>query len=335
MGAGTRSPGSPSSRWTPTLPARSLSPDRIGEHLAGYPPSWAERTLGPVPDHPLDRLEWQRRAADIGAYRELYGYEHPADPIGAEPTGDSPDKRAAWQAAFIALGPVDGVDLRGRSDGSLLQLHATYETETAWAPRHVGRELRHIRVGADNAGLAAIRAQAEERVARQRGQHDLARRHGELARSWRAMETFYRQQEGELEQTMQVRQDWEQATEQSRRLALAADSELRRRHPERRLDPLRSAEPVVTQEEHDQLIVSPQELGHEQPAWIANLAAERRATLDVLAERRSFQASAENQVFGHARQTWPDAILQPPKPEIRPAPEVLERAAQAEAEADR
>lgn len=93
--------------------------DRIGAHLAEYPPSWAERSLGPVPDDPLDRLEWQHRAADVGAYRELYGYEHPADPIGAEPTGD---KRTAWQAAFMAFGPVDGVDLRGRSDGSLLQM---------------------------------------------------------------------------------------------------------------------------------------------------------------------------------------------------------------------
>jgi len=38
--------------------------DRIGEH----PAPWAGNTLGPVPEHPLNRLDWQQRAASIGAY---------------------------------------------------------------------------------------------------------------------------------------------------------------------------------------------------------------------------------------------------------------------------
>lgn len=37
-------------------------------------------------------------------------------------------------------------------------------------------------------------------------------------------------QETELDHTMAARRDWEQATEASRRLAVAADAELRRRH---------------------------------------------------------------------------------------------------------
>src|ERR1022692_3512157 len=37
--------------------------ERIGEHAAEYAPGWAVRALGPVPDDPLDRLEWQRRAS--------------------------------------------------------------------------------------------------------------------------------------------------------------------------------------------------------------------------------------------------------------------------------
>jgi hypothetical protein len=41
----------------------------------------------------------------LGAYRELYGYQHPTEPIGPEPAGDSPEKRAAWHAALAALGP--------------------------------------------------------------------------------------------------------------------------------------------------------------------------------------------------------------------------------------
>ena len=53
--------------------------ERIGEHAASHPPAWATAALGPVPAHPLDRLEWQQRAAAIGAWRELSGYSDPAD----------------------------------------------------------------------------------------------------------------------------------------------------------------------------------------------------------------------------------------------------------------
>ena len=44
---------------------------------------------------------------------------------------------------------------------------------------------------------------------------------------------------------MADRQEWEQATARSRHLAIAADAELRRRHPDRKIEPLRSAEPAA------------------------------------------------------------------------------------------
>ena len=231
--------------------------ERIGEHLSDAPPPWALRALGPVPDDPLDRLHWQRRASDIGAYRELYGYDHPEDPIGPEPAAGSPDTRAAWHAARAAIGPSDRTDLRALPDGALLDLRSAYEAETAWAPRHTGRELAWIRAAADDASLATIRARAEAAIATQRGQADQAQRHAALATSFTAMETFYCKQETELDQTMHARQDWDQATEPTRRLAIAADAEWRRRHPGQPLDPLRSAEPVVTPAEHDQLTQDP------------------------------------------------------------------------------
>ena len=141
--------------------------------------------LGPVPGRPLDRLDWQRRASSIGAYRELSGYDHPAEPIGPEPTAAAPDKRAAWYEALAALGPVDGPDVRGMPDGTLLHLRDTYPTETAWAPMWAGDELRQVRVGAQDAILAAARAGAEAAAAERSGRDEAAARHRILAASYR------------------------------------------------------------------------------------------------------------------------------------------------------
>src|SRR4029077_15929980 len=37
--------------------------DRIGEHAAEHAPPWVVTALGPVPEDPLDRLDWQGGAA--------------------------------------------------------------------------------------------------------------------------------------------------------------------------------------------------------------------------------------------------------------------------------
>jgi hypothetical protein len=89
-------------------------------------------------------LDWQRKASSIGACRELSGHDHPADPIGPEPIAAAPDTRAAWHEALAALGPVDGPDVRGMPDGTLLHLRDTYLIETAWAPQWTGDELRQV-----------------------------------------------------------------------------------------------------------------------------------------------------------------------------------------------
>jgi hypothetical protein len=80
--------------------------DRIGEHAAEHAPPWAVNAIGPVPHHPLDRLDWQRRASSIGAWRELSGYDHLTEPVGPEPVAAVPDLRAAWHEAFAALAGV-------------------------------------------------------------------------------------------------------------------------------------------------------------------------------------------------------------------------------------
>ena len=205
--------------------------DRIGEHAADHAPPWAVTALGPVPGHPLDRLDWQRRASSIGAYRELSGYDHPTEPIGPEPAAAAPDTRAAWHEAFAALAPVDGPDVRGMPDGTLLHLRDTYPIETAWAPKWVGHELRQVRAGAWHARLAGIRAAADAHAAQKHGHHDQAEQKHALAASYQALHDAYRQREEVFATVMADRTDWEHATRQQRHQAIAADAELRRRHP--------------------------------------------------------------------------------------------------------
>ena len=128
------------------------------QHAAEHQPAWAVKALGPVPTDPGERERWQERASAVGAYRELFGYDDERQPIGPEPVADHPDKRALWYEAWRALGPADGTDLRGRADGSLWLIRDQYQAETAWAPKHVGRELGYVRASAEDARLRVIRS---------------------------------------------------------------------------------------------------------------------------------------------------------------------------------
>jgi hypothetical protein len=307
--------------------------DHIGEHAAEHAIPWAVNTLGPVPTHPVNRLDWQRRASSIGAYRELSGYNHPADPIGPEPVTAAPDIRAAWHEALAALGPVDGPDVRGMPDGTLLHLRDTYPIDTGWAPQWTGDELRQVRAGAAEARLAAIRARAEADTARRQGQHAKATQLQVLAASYQAMHDAYKEREAVFAAVMADRAQWEQATRQQ--LAVAADAELRRRHPGQQHPPLRSATPEpATQEQRDELTLT---AGKEIPKpseWIRDLAVQRLEFKDRLAERRSLLIPAQDPDHEHLGQAFPawhhadrDAILQPPKPQIQPSPQILERVA--------
>jgi hypothetical protein len=117
----------------------------------------------------------------------------------------------------------------------LLHLRDTYPIETAWAPQYVGDELRQIRAAARDARLASLRAAAEAGAALKRG-HDAAR-HQNLAASYQALHDVYRQREEVFAAVMADRADWEAATRAQRHLAVAADAELRRRHPDQQFPP--------------------------------------------------------------------------------------------------
>ena len=228
---------------------------RLGEFTAEAPPAWAERALGPVPDDPDERQAWQDRASAVASYREMFAFGDPKEPIGPEPV-NSPEARQMWHAAFNALGPADGQDLRALSDGQLLMRRDSYERETAWAPRWVSDELGQVRIGADDAERDAVLSAARAEAAHKQEQHDLAQLHETAARSQRAMAERYRGFEEHFARTMEARQAWEETTRQARHDALAAHTEYMLRHPDNDLPPLKSAEPAqLTDEERAQVHV--------------------------------------------------------------------------------
>ena len=121
---------------------------RLGEHAAQTRPAWAVDALGDVPEDLTVRAVWESRAAQLSAYRELYGYDSKTDAIGPEPGKTSPEARADWHAAFAVLGRVEGIDLRGCTDDQLRLRRRMYERETSWAPPYVAEELRLARLQA-------------------------------------------------------------------------------------------------------------------------------------------------------------------------------------------
>ncbi len=310
---------------------------RLGEFTAQAPPSWAERALGPVPDDPDERQAWHARASAVATYREMFAYNDPQEPIGPEPV-NSPEARQMWHAAFAALGPADGPDLRALSDGQLLMRRDSYERETAWAPPWAGDQLRQVRLSADTAERDAVLSAARAEAARKQEELDQAQLHDTLARSQQAMAERYRGLEAQFAKTQEARQAWEETTRQQRHDALAAHSEYVRRNPDSDLPPLKSAEPrPPTEEEHAQLH-APAEV-YEPPAWIADMAERTRAANEEIADRRSIEVPDEDYEW-QGQRAWPDsmsltrdAILQPPPPQIPPAAEVAERAAEIDREA--
>jgi hypothetical protein len=224
-------------------------------------------------------------------------------------------------------------------DGRLWLVRDTYTAETCWVPQHVGKELRLVRLGAANAELDAIRADAEADAARKADDHERAGRHEFWATSYRAMRDRYQAQEQIFATTMAERAAWEHTTEHSRHLAIAADAELRRRHPDQRIERLRSAEPqAVSDTQREQLTLAPDEKIGEMAQWVSDLPAQRQAFRDKIEERQALKVPSEDPDFedlGHAFPTWNpperDAILQPPKPQIQPSAKIVELAREQEA----
>ena len=128
---------------------------------------------------------------------------------------------------------------------------------------------------------------------------------------------------------------------QSRHLAIAADAELRRRHPGQKIEPLRSAEPAPASDtEREQLDPAPDGKLTETAARIRDLAVQRQAFRAEIDERPRLMRPGQDPVWGDLGEALPawrasgrDAILQPPKPEIIPSARILQLAAEPDNEA--
>jgi hypothetical protein len=175
------------------------------------------------------------------------------------------------------------------------------------------------------------------------GDHDRAARHEHLAASYRALRDHYQQQEQTLAQAIANRQEWEHATAGPRSLAIAADAELRRRHPHQKIEPLRSGESAaVSDTGREQLSPGRDEKHTERVTRIRDLAAQRQASRAEMDEHLGLMVPGVDPVWGelgdaapNSRTSGPDAILQPPRPEIIPSARLLQLAAEHDSEPDR
>ena len=216
---------------------------RIGEHAAQERPLWATQALGQVPGEPEARTEWERKAGQLGAYREITGWDHPGEAIGPEPSRGNPEAWAEWHTAFAVMARVEGIDVRHLSDGQLLARRRAYEAETSWAPKHVAEELRAARRQEQFSRVEATRHSYEAAAAARHGKHEQAELHEHAARSWAALGQRAALVRQTLAEAHDTRCQWEAITEPTRRLARAADVELKRRGVLGPDDHLKSAEP--------------------------------------------------------------------------------------------
>ena len=323
--------------WAELAQAMTDRQRRLGEHAAEHTPPWA-RALGLVPEHPVDRAEWEHKAGLVAAYREMWGHAHPHEPIGPRPSRhEDPQQHAMWQAAAEALGRQPG-DMAEHTDGQLHAWRHAFAREMEWAPEYKGEELALVRGEIRRAQIDADRARRNAEAA----DTDEARQRLEaLAGIHATWERTVRDLAGRLGQAQAGYDAWETATASTRDRGVAADAELRRRHSGIRLEPLRGhtqpapeqaaappadgprqpgpAEPIpVTDAEIAAAAARLREHPAPDPAQAARWRAEQTARIDADRQARAEAAAracpvtdAEIAKYGGERQ----------EPEKHPAPE--------------
>lgn len=165
----------------------------LGTATAQTPPAWALTALGPVPEDPVARLDWEAKAGTVAAYRELDAWEHPEQAIRGPGMRTDTEKRALYAEAWDALGrPEGGRDGAGLTDGQLRARVAAWERKQAWAPPHADPALRHAELAADHARTeATLTAAADDHdrarvAAADAAHHEAVARHTETIAAARA-----------------------------------------------------------------------------------------------------------------------------------------------------
>ena len=315
--------------------------DRIGEHAAEHALPWAVNALGPVPEHPLDRLDWQKRAASIGAWRELSGYHHPAEPIGPEPAAAAPDLRAAWHEALAALGPRRraGRPRHARRAAAAPARHLPHRNRLgtpvrrrrappgprrrldtpAWPPSAPAPKPKPPPAAASTTTPLSSNSSA---TATRPCTRPTGTARPSSPPSWPTGPTGTPPPAPSATWPWPPTPNSAAATPNSTTRRCARPNPSPPPRPSATSSPCPSGQPIP-------------EIGQ----WIKDLAATHHTFADRLAERQSMTVPSEDPDYGDLGQAFPpwpgparDAILQPPKPEIRPSPRVLQRAADRDAD---
>jgi conjugative relaxase-like TrwC/TraI family protein len=196
----------------------------LGAEVAAHPPQWAREALGPVPDEPLARAEWEHKAGWAASYREWADHADEADPLGTPPPAGLAEKHAVWQTAHWALDLIDITpDEEKMTDGRLRNRVAAYERELNWAPRYVADELeaahQELRRNRTDATVWSAKAEAMSDPA-EREQLRAAAAEAERAASSLAVQVE------QLELADQARASWYAETAPTREYATRARATL-------------------------------------------------------------------------------------------------------------
>lgn len=149
--------------------------ERLGRRVAEDQPAWAVERLGPVPEDPLERADWERRAGRVERYREAHGYDHETSAIGQAPPQGAVEARADWERARRALGVDEKeADIARASDETLRQMVERAEREEEWAPPFVADDMQKAYAAARDFEDQALQMElrAQEQAEKEAAEHE-------------------------------------------------------------------------------------------------------------------------------------------------------------------
>ncbi|WP_329167580.1 AAA family ATPase (plasmid) [Streptomyces sp. NBC_01717] len=165
-------PGRFMGEWAEVMDQRT---EQLGQRVAEEQPEWAIDRLGPVPEDPTERADWERRAGRVERYREAHNFDKETDAIGRAPSDGAVEARADWERARRALGvPDELADISRASEESLRQAVERANREEEWAPPYVADDMqRSFKAERDYEDQAVqMELRAQEMAEREAAEHE-------------------------------------------------------------------------------------------------------------------------------------------------------------------